>query len=69
MDLRLPIYTSIKVNMYISIFNKLKTINIYKARQLNDFFRSIDDITSINALDKILEYPVEIYGNTVLLIV
>ena len=45
--------------------DKLKKSNIYKARQLNYSYRFLDDISSMNAYDKILEYAVEIYGNTI----
>ena len=45
--------------------NKLKKDNIYKARQLNYSYRFLDDISSINAFDKISDYAVEIYGNTI----
>jgi hypothetical protein len=45
--------------------NTLKKLNIYLARQLNYSFRFLDDISSMNAFDKILAYAVKIYGNSI----
>ena len=47
--------------------NGLKKVNIYKARKLNNSFRYIDDITSFNADDRILDNALTIYGNKVTL--
>ena len=47
--------------------NKLKKTNIYSARKLKYSFRYIDDISSFNADDKILDVATEMYGNNVLL--
>ena len=45
--------------------NNLKKTNIYRARKLGKSFRFIDDITSFNNDDRILELAEEIYGDKV----
>ena len=47
--------------------NNLKKQNIHKARKLGRSFRFIDDITSFNTDDLIIELAEEIYGTQVLL--
>ena len=47
--------------------NKLKKQNIYKARKLGRSFRYIDDITSFNTDELILELAEDIYGTQVVL--
>ena len=38
---------------------------MYKAIQLNYYYRFSDDISSMNVFNKILEYAVKIYGNSI----
>ena len=47
--------------------NELKKVDIHQARILNFTFRFIDDISSLNSNDYILDHAVEIYGHSVLL--
>lgn len=47
--------------------NRLKKTDLYKARKLSRTFRFIDDVTSFNADDTIMELAETIYGNRVVL--
>ena len=42
-----------------AFLNQLKKTNIYEARQLSKTYRFIDDVTSFNADDKIIELAEE----------
>ena len=44
---------------------KLQKSNIYKARKLNKTFRYIDDVTSLNADNRIGEIMLDIYGDNI----
>lgn len=43
----------------------LQKVNIYKARKLMDTFRYIDDVTSLNAENRIGEVMIDIYGDNI----
>ena len=45
--------------------NKLQKKNIYRARDLNETTRLIDDITNVNGSNKIGEVAEDIYGNVI----